>query len=246
MDAPVIDIIDRLKEKGRSDLANLLIGCRSGVEQTDQYGSYWNHFVSCFIIYAPKQKYKQLQKISKDDKDLILQCILEIFPKSEDLEIGWLSFKLLPDEEILKQNQRLSASWLNRATNKLDEGEESLKKLKYSEGISSFQECIELSLKAISLVLLDKYSKDHKFDEKEFMKVLNNIPKRLEYLELHKLYLYSKFWGNFYTTAKYGLEVLSIGADELFEKEEAELAQKHAGKCYFAAEQLKNYLENPW
>lgn len=246
MDTTVIELINKLRDKGKNDLANLLIGCRSGTEETDQYGSYWNKFISCFIIYAPRQKYKELQKISKDDVGSILQCILDIFPKSEDLEIGWLNFKPLPNEEELKQNQRLSASWLNRAKNKLDEGEESLKNLKYSEAISSLQECIELSLKTISLLLLHKYSKDHKFDEKEFMKVLNNIPERLEQFEFYKLYLYSRFWGNFYTTAKYGLETFSIGADELFETEEAELAQKHAAKCYSAAQQLKDYLENPW
>lgn len=33
---------------------------------------------------------------------------------------------------------------------------------------------------------------------------------------------------------------------ELFEKEEGELAKKHADKCYFAVTQLKDYLENPW
>lgn len=246
MGKEIIELIRKLKEIGKSDLADLLTGCKSGIEETDQYGSYWNKFTSCFIIYAPKQKYRELQKISKYDKDLVLRCVLGISPKSEDLEISWLDFKLLPNEDKLRQNQRLSASWIKRARNKFDEGEESLKKLKYSEAISSFQECIELSLKIISLLLLDKYSKDHKFDEKEFVKVLENIPKRLDNLELHKLYLYSKFWGNFYTTAKYGLEVLNIGADELFEKEEANLAQKHADKCYFAAQQLKGYLENPW
>ena len=133
MDASIIELINKLKEKDKGDLVNLLIGCRSGIEQTDQYGSYWNQFISCFVIYAPRQKYKELQKISKDEENLILQCILEKFPKSEELEIGCLNFKLLPNEEALRQNQRLAVSWLNRAKNKLDEGDELSKNLKHSE-----------------------------------------------------------------------------------------------------------------
>ena len=45
---------------------------------------------------------------------------------------------------------------------------------------------------------------------------------------------------------KYGLENFGIGAGKLFGSEEAELAQKHADKCYSSSLQLKNYLRNPW
>lgn len=227
-------------------MAKLLIGCKSGIEETDQYGSYWNKFLSCFIIYAPSEKYHVLQKIHQEDRGVILQCVLELCPKSEELEINSLDFRLLPNEDQIKENVSLANSWVKRAKNKLNEGKQSLTSWKHAEAISSFQECIEFSLKAISLLLLDKYPKDHKFDEKEFKEVLNQIPEELENLEFYKLYLYSRFWSNFYTVAKYGLENFGIGAEKLFGKEEAELAQKHADKCYFASVQLKNYLENPW
>ncbi len=246
MDKAIIQLIKKLKEKNRNDLAKLLIGCRSRIEETEQYGSYWNRFLSCFIIYAPKERYQKLQKISEEDRSIILECLLELYPKSEKLEIGFFDFRFLPNEDQIKENVALANSWLIRAKNKLDEGKQSLTSWKYSEAISSFQECIEFSLKAISLLLLDKYPKDHKFDEKEFKEVLKKIPEALEYLDFHKLYLYSRFWSNFYTVAKYGLENFGIGSEKLFEQEEAGLAQKHADKCYFAAVQLKNYLENPW
>lgn len=246
MDKVIIGIVTKLKDKNRSDLAKLLIGCRSGTEETDQYGSYWNKFSSCFIIYAPSEKYQKLQKTYQEDRSIIFQCVLELFPKSEELEIKSFDFKLLPNEDKIRENEALAVSWLKRANNKLNEGKQSLNNWRHAEAISSFQECIELSLKAISLLLLDKYSKDHKFDEKEFKQVLNQIPEELEYLDFHKLYLYSRFWGNFYTVAKYGLENFGIGAEKLFEEEEAKLAQKHADKCYFASNQLENYLENPW
>jgi HEPN domain-containing protein len=112
--------------------------------------------------------------------------------------------------------------------------------------VSSFQECIELSIKAIFLLLTDSYPKSHEFKDKEFKDILDKIPSVLVYLEFHKLYLYSKFWSNFYTIAKYGLENFSIGAEKLFGQEEAELAKQHSEKCYFAAYQLKGYLNYPY
>ena len=39
---------------------------------------------------------------------------------------------------------------------------------------------------------------------------------------------------------------LGVGPEKLFEKEEAELALKHADKCYNVASVLKNYIEHPW
>jgi hypothetical protein len=65
-------------------------------------------------------------------------------------------------------------------------------------------------------------------------------------LEFPKLYLYLKFWSTFYTVAKYGLEKIGVGPEKLFGKEEAELALKHADKCYYAASVLKSYVEHPW
>lgn len=246
MDKSIIKLIKELKNKKRDDLANLLIGCRSEVEETDQYGSYWNKFLSSFVIYTPRKNYENIQKISKQDSEVILACTLNLYPKSEDLEISFLNFKLLSNENTLIENARLACSWIERAKNKLEEGVSLIDKLQYAESISSFQECIELSLKAVLILLLDKYQKDHKFDEKEFKEVLDRIPDSLENLEFHKLYLYSRFWGNFYTIAKYGLENFGIGAEKLFEEKEAKLAKEHAEKCYSAASQLESYLENPW
>lgn len=246
MDKDIIELIKILKNKNREDIADLLIGCRAGIEATDQYGSYWNKFLSAFNIYAPAINYKKLEKLPKNDRELIFTSVLEIYPKSEDLEIGFLNFRLLKDEEEIKKNKNLAGSWLNRASNKITEGKRCVESSKYSEAISSFQECVELSLKAAFLLLTDRHPKTHKFTEEEFRKVLNKIPESLQNLEFHKLYLYSRFWQNFYTVAKYGLENFRVGPDKLFEKDEAEIALKHADKCWFATTQLKNYLESPW
>ena len=137
---------------------------------------------------------------------------------------------------------RVAGSFLNRVSNKLNESKEHFKSYHYSESISASQECIELSIKAIFLLLKGEYPWGHKFNEKEFKKILKKIPEELKYLDFPKLYLYSKFWESFYTVAKYGFEKLGVGADKLFEKEEADLALKHAEKCKNTANQLKIHI----
>ena len=62
--------------------------------------------------------------------------------------------------------------------------------------------------------------------------------------EFPKLYLYSEFWQNFYTIVKYGDEELGFPAEKLFDKEEANLALKHAEKCYELAFKLENYFKH--
>ena len=149
----IFELIKKLKKKGRNDLTELLIGCRSSIEETDQYGSYWNKFLSSFIIYAPKKKYQQLENLTEGDREIIKQSILEMFPKSEESEIGFLCFRILSNEEQINKNKELANSWLKRAKNKLEEGKKLIKELRYPEAISAFQECIELSIKSIFLLL---------------------------------------------------------------------------------------------
>jgi HEPN domain-containing protein len=139
------------------------------------------------------------------------------------------------------KSMNMIESFLRRAWNKLYEAREHLEKLNYPESISASQECIELSVKAIFLLFQEKYPRRHEFTEEEFENILKMIPDQLEHLDFPKVYLYSKFWSQFYTVAKYGLEKLGVGADKLFEKEEAELALKHAEKCELTARLLLNY-----
>ena len=143
------------------------------------------------------------------------------------------------------KNIEMAESFLKRAWNKLDEAKKHLESWHYPESISASQD-IELSIKAIFMLLQEKYLKRHEFSEEEFEAILKKIPEKLKYLDFHKLYLYSKFWLSFYTVAKYGLEKIGVGPEKLFEKEEAELALKHAEKCYYGARQLEYYIKHPW
>jgi len=143
------------------------------------------------------------------------------------------------------KNTEMAESFLKRARSKLDEAKGYLESYHYPESISASQECIELSIKAIFMLLQEKYPKKHEFSEEEFEAILKKISDKLKYLDFHKLYLYSKFWLSFYTVAKYGLEKIGVGPEKLFEKEEAGLALKHADKCYYGASQLRNYMKHP-
>jgi HEPN domain-containing protein len=144
-----------------------------------------------------------------------------------------------------EKSMEMAESYLKKAWNKLKEAKTHLENWNYPESISVSQECIELSVKSIFLLLQEKYPKKHEFKEEEFEQILSKIPEKLKYLDFPKVYLYSKFWSNFHTVAKYGLEEIGVGADKLFEKEEAELALKHAKRCESTASQLKVYLQHP-
>lgn len=142
-----------------------------------------------------------------------------------------------------KEDLELVNSWLNRAQNKLYEAENQSKNMHYSESISASQECIELSIKSTFILLNCEYTRKHDIREEEFEVALKKVPEELKYLEYPKLYLYSKFWSYFYTIAKYGYEKMGIGADKLFEKEEAELALKHARNNINAARRMETYIK---
>ena len=139
----------------------------------------------------------------------------------------------------LNNMSKLEQSYLKRAYNKLNEAKSQLQKYNYAESVSASQECIELSVKAVFLVLGEQFPKQHEFKEQNFKKLLSKIPKELQFYNFPRLYLLSKFWSEFYTVAKYGLEELEVGADKLFTDKEAKLASEHAEECYLATNALE-------
>lgn len=142
-----------------------------------------------------------------------------------------------------EKSVEMAESFLKRAWNKVDEAKIHLKSLHYPESISASMECIELSMKAIFLLLQEKYPRRHEFKDEEFMRVLEKVPKELEYLNFPRLFLLSKFWLSLYTVAKYGQEKFAIGPEKLFKEDEANLALKHAEECKSAVSRLKSYVK---
>lgn len=137
----------------------------------------------------------------------------------------------------------MAESFLKRAWNKAEEAKTQLNSLHYPESISASMECIEFSMKAIFLLLQEKYPKRHEFKDKEFIKVLEKVPKKLEHYNFPRLFLLSKFWSSMYTIAKYGQEEFGVGPEKLFRKDEAGLALKHAEECKFAVNRLESYVK---
>ena len=76
---------------------------------------------------------------------------------------------------------KLEQSYLKRAYNKLNEAKSQLQKYNYAESVSASQECIELSVKAVFLVLGEHFPKQHEFKEQNFKKLLSKIPKELQF-----------------------------------------------------------------
>ena len=122
-----------------------------------------------------------------------------------------------------------------------------------SEAIEAAQECVELSVKSILSLLGIEYKLKHHWDWEEFVAIAKQIQQRqlLDKLteqdvyrcsRLPRLLLLANLWGHFYLPAKYGFPGDLASAQDLFEKQEAELAVRHAEECYQAAQELR-YLE---
>ena len=139
----------------------------------------------------------------------------------------------------------MAESFLKRAWNKKDEAKRELERRHYAESISASQECIELSMKTVFLLLTESYPKRHEFKDEEFEPLLNKIPEDLQYFNFPRLYLLHKLWSGFYTVAKYGYDKFGTGPEKLFQREEAELAIRHAENCKRAADNLINRIKYP-
>ncbi len=155
-----------------------------------------------------------------------------------------------------KTKRKTIEGWIDKASNQLLTAKEHLRASRYSEAVEAAQECVELSVKSTLLFLNIKYSPSHGWtpDRKEFSNIAQQIQERqlldklakqyLSHIRLPRLLFLMNFWAQFYTTAKYGFEVEHLAsAGDLFRKEEAELAIRHADESNQAAFQLR-YLDD--
>ena len=144
--------------------------------------------------------------------------------------------------EDAEQLIELGHSYFRRASIKRDEAFSYKERRNYPESISASQECMELSLKAIFYYFHIIPEREHEFSDKEFAVLIKKMPEDLAFLKFPKLLIISQFWGRFYTTAKYGKEMLGIGPEKIFEKEEADLALSHAEQCLTAAVHVRSLI----
>jgi HEPN domain-containing protein len=140
-------------------------------------------------------------------------------------------------------NTDLANGFLERASNKLNDSRMLCERIRFAEAVSAAQESIELSAKAVFLLLGPAHPRKHDFSEEEFLAVLEEVPEGLKFHNFPRLYLLHRFWAGFYTTAKYGLEVIGSPAKDLFQLPEAELATSHATSWYIAATSVRSNVQ---
>jgi len=132
----------------------------------------------------------------------------------------------------------LACEYITRSLNRLEETKRQIENGRFDTAISAAQESIELSIKSIFLMLRGTHARKHEISDGDFSNILGSIPSELRHLNFARVWLINKFWSNLYTTAKYGSQTLKIGASGLFQKEEAELAYKHAQEANCVAYSL--------
>jgi HEPN domain-containing protein len=146
----------------------------------------------------------------------------------------------------MDKNQRNTIEgWIDKANNHLFAARNHLSQFESSECVQAAQQCVELSLKAVAALLGLDYPHTHGWNRDDLVKIVGQLQKRplidrlVErgfQLRLPRLLLLAKFWGELYTLSKYGIQDgLLASARDLFDRQEAELAIKHAEECSVAA-----------
>src|ERR1035437_1786649 len=67
----------------RKDLSELLAGSIGEIEQTGQFGSYWNSVISFYNIRLPLESFVKSKTISAEDKKIILDAVLDLHPHGD-------------------------------------------------------------------------------------------------------------------------------------------------------------------
>lgn len=95
-----IKIIRKLLEsQGRKDLSDFLVDASSEIEQTGQFGSYWNSVISFFNISLPIDSYIKSKDLSSEDKQIILDAVLDVYHHGDNgIEIQGVFFYIQKDE----------------------------------------------------------------------------------------------------------------------------------------------------
>jgi HEPN domain-containing protein len=154
----------------------------------------------------------------------------------------------------MDKNQRNTIDgWVEKANNQLTAAREHLSRFESSECVQAAQKCVELSLKAVAALLGLDYPRTHGWNREDLARLVDQIQKRplVDRLaergllvRLPRLLLLVKFWGELYLLAKYGIQDgFLASARDLFERQEAELAIKHAEECSLAAHILRGLDE---
>ena len=152
----------------------------------------------------------------------------------------------------MSSKRKLIEGWIDKAGNHLQSGRSYLKSPHLvSESVQASQESVELSVKSILAFLNVEYPPSHGWDRDQFSKIARQVRDKhiierlrvqnLDYtVRVPRLLLFANFWAQFYLPAKYGFGAGYLAPpQDLFEKQEAELAVQHAEECWRAASHLR-------
>ena len=132
--------------------------------------------------------------------------------------------------------------WISKARYHQETARDHLSSYHYSEAVEASQECVELSVKAVLSLLQIRFDYTHAWRGKKLESIAQQIKERrllarlrehnLAHIRLPRLLFLADFWAQFYLTAKYGLEAGYLAsAQDLYDKDQADLAVKHAREC---------------
>jgi len=147
---------------------------------------------------------------------------------------------------------KLILGWIEKAWNQIQIAKEHLKSYnRCTESIEASQLCIELSVKSILSFLEIQYPHRHGWNQEDISKIakqirdtnlINKLEEQNYYwcTRLPRLVFIANFWAQFYLPAKYGYEAEYFAPpQDLFERQEAEFAIKHAEECFLAVSELR-------
>jgi hypothetical protein len=137
-----------------------------------------------------------------------------------------------------------ATGFLQRAQGRRLDAEKALEEWRIDVSLSNAIESIEFAAKSAFKLLGVEYKRDHRFDAASLTEFVNSLPAQAKTASINwpRLLVLCDFWIGFYTTAKYGSDTLSVPASDLFEREQAELALRHAGEWLVAASVLNSFV----
>lgn len=89
-----------LVTQNRKDLSDFLADANGEIEQTGQFGSYWNSVISFYNIYLPLESFVRSKTLSAEDKKVILDAVLDLYPHGDSgVEIQSIFFYIQREDQ---------------------------------------------------------------------------------------------------------------------------------------------------
>ena len=168
-----------LEHRGRGDIARLLKKSTYRIDESTTYGSYLFSVLSSVELFSPLHLNEKLVALPKEDKELILDAFLTLFPpKSHSPEIVNVEFFIDPEAELTFETSyalRIKDIDFEYIQDQLDKCDEKLSAGDYDGAITNARTLVE----NICLYILDttETEYEHRGDlpklYKQTAKVLN-------------------------------------------------------------------------